>query len=434
MDLHAYQTKAVDWMTTNERGFLWLGMGDGKTVIAATATQRTGVPAVVVGTKRIIEDVWPAELQKWPHLSSLNYHSCTGPRRARERSLSKKPDILGVSYENLVWYLSQRDPTKRPLWIFDEISKMKAPGTLRSRMLRKVRPFERAYGLTATPTMEGHLGLWSQWKSIGGDDRLGRTVTEFRDLFTTPVFKGSFTDYKITPANALRIEKLIADHVFTIDPSERPYRSSAVIVDVPVHWQTVGARDHYQRMHKELIAELDSAAFVVASRGAAMNKCRQIATGFVYDEHRVAHDIDTEKFQAVAEAVEEVQGSQALVFYQFEYEKDVLLDLIPGSQPLIGNHYEAFNRGEISTLVLHPKSCSHGLNLQRAAYGFFCSLPQSGEEYAQSIGRIDRQGQEHTPVVKRFIRDGTVDQVVADLVDGKVKGDREVIQRIREVR
>lgn len=433
MNLHDYQERAVNWMTTNERGFLWLGMGDGKTVIAATAIQRTGVPVVVVGTKRIIEDVWPAELQKWPHLRSLSYRSCTGPRRARLRSLSEKPDILGVSYENLVWYLSERDPIKRPLWIFDEISKMKASDTLRSRMLRKAVPFERAFGLTATPTMEGHIGLWSQWKSIGGDNRLGRTITEFRELYTTPIFRGSYTEYKIFKPNALRIEKLIADSVFTISPEERPYRSGAMIMDVPVKWQTVGAREHYQRMHKELVAELDSTTFAVASRGVAMNKCRQIATGFIYDEHRVAHDIDTEKLQAVAEAVEEVEGSQALVFYQFEYERDVLMGLIPRASTLTAGAYEKFNRGEIPVLVLHPKSCSHGLNLQKASYGFFSSLPQSGEEYAQAIGRIDRQGQECTPVVKRFIREGTVDQVVADLVDGKVQGDREVIQRIKEV-
>ena len=431
MKLHDYQSEAVDWITSNERGFLWLKMGDGKTVIAATAIAKMGVPSVVVGTKRIIEDVWPNELSKWPHLRSLTYRSATASVMKRRAAVAAKPDILGVSYENLIAYLEMKDPIKRPFWIFDEITKMKSPSTRRFRMLQKAAAFERAFGLTATPTMEGHLGLWSQWKAIGGDDRLGRTISEFRNLFTLQFFRGSFTDYKIMPVHAERIEKLIAPHVFTIDDSRRPYHSQVVTIDVPISWESKTAAALYKRMEKDMVAELETSSFSVASKGVALNKCRQIATGFLYTPEGTVQ-FDTDKIDALVEAVEEIQGEQALVFYQFQHEREMLLEALPGAKPMDVNNYQLLNEVKIQTLVLHPRSCSHGLNLQRAGYAFFSTLPWSGEDYAQAVGRIDRQGQTGFPVVKRFIRSGTVDEDAADVVDGKITSQEQLIQRFRE--
>lgn len=431
-DLHDFQKEAVNWMSERDRGFLWLKMGDGKTATAATALQKYGAPAVVVGTKRIVEDVWPAELKKWDHLSSLHYRSVTGSRKQREDALFSRADVIGLSYENLVWYLGMRDPKERPFWIFDEISKMKSPGSLRSRMMRKVPRLPRAFGLTATPTMEGHLGLWSQWKSVGGDDRLGRTITEFRQLFTTQMFRGNYVEYKISKPQMLMIEKLLAPNIFTIADSRRPYRSRAVTIDVPVKWSTAEGREHYKRMEKDLIADLETLQFAAASRGVAANKCRQLATGFIYDRERNAHAVDFDKFDAVREAVEELQGAPCLVFYQFEYEREILLDVLPGASPLEGHNYEDFNAGKIPVLVLHPKSCSHGLNLQNAQYVFYSSVPWSGEEYEQGVGRADRQGQLGMPVVKRFLRENSIDEEIAASVDGKITNQRELIQRIRE--
>ena len=407
-------------------------MGDGKTVIAATAISSLGVPALVVGTKRIVEDVWPAELLKWEHLSSLSYSAASGPKKKREAAVASNPDILGVSYENLQWYLETCD-SPRPIVFFDEITKMKSHSTNRFKALKKYRGFERAYGLTATPSVEGHVGLWAQWRTVGGDDRLGRTVTEFRQLFTTPVFKGMFTDYIIPPGKARAIEKLLAPDVFTIPASERPYLGAPTVLDIPVGWSSKAARDLYLTMEREMVAVFENGdKMAAASRGVAKNKCRQIATGFMYGEDREVYRLDDEKIRAVVEAVEELQGEPCLVFYDFIEEKEQLLAALPGAKSLEGDNYREFNAGRIPVLVLHPKSCSHGLNLQNSQYAFFSSVPWSGEQYAQAVGRIDRQGQTRQPVVKRFLRAGTVDEEIAAIVDGKIKGDAEMVARIRE--
>lgn len=431
-DLHDYQQEAIEWMTNRQNGMLWLKMGDGKTVVAASAIISRAVPALVVGTKRIVENVWPEELKKWDHLTGLTYRSASGSKAKRISAIEARPDVLGVSYENLVWLIACGYHRRRPVVVFDEISKMKSHATKRFRAVMRAGKPDAAFGLTATPAVEGYGGLFSQWRSIGGDERLGRNITEFRKLFATPIFKGAFTDYYIPSAAQDRIRKLLSPEVFTIEDSRRPYRGSPTIIDVHIPWGSIGAQRKYAQMEKELIAVLATKTFAVASKGVAMNKCRQLATGFIYDEDKTAHPVDVEKLDAVAEAVEELQGDPVLVFYQFEYERDELLRRIPGAQTLEGHNYELFNEGKIPALVLHPQSCSHGLNLQGARYAFYSSLPQSGEQYIQSIGRVDRQGQERQPIIKRFLREGSVDGDIADLLAGKILSDEELVRRIQE--
>lgn len=440
-DLHPYQRRAVEWMSDRRGGFIWLGMGDGKTAIAATSVaieiasgslRSTGAHAVIVGTKRIVEETWPRELEKWDHLSSLSYRSATGTKGI-DRALSSHPDVIGVSYESLTKLL--RHDNLPSFWIFDEISKMKSHSTQRFRTWRRWlgrNPTTRVFGLTATPAAEGHIGLWSQWKTVGGDDRLGRTVSEFRQIFCRERYFGTFSTYYVPERQQELIERHLAPDVFTIPDEERPYTPQAQTIDVAVPWSATGSKARYRRLERELLYSIERETFAVANRGVAAQKCRQMASGFVYDEDRTGHTIDEAKLEAVKEAVEELQGDPVLVFYQWEYERDQLVAALPGAEPMRDGAVGRFNAGEIPVLVLHPASCSHGLNLQGGRYAFFVSLPQSGEQYIQAVGRLDRQGQKRTPIVKRFLRSETVDEDTAALLDGKLSNELEMVQRMKE--
>jgi len=433
-DLHDYQKRAVDWVTDPQRsnGFLWLGMGDGKTVIGATAIAALDRGALVVGTKRIVETTWPNELAKWRHLEHLSFAAAVGPKRHREKAVAKCPDVLGVSYENLKWLLESGGARGRTVILFDEITKMKSPSTRRFKTLKKAIAGSKTplkiFGMTATPTLEGHGSLWAQWKSIGGDDRIGRTITDFRNHFTQPIFKGNFTDYQVHPRHAKKIERYLQDDIFTIDDSDRPYQPNARIEDVIIPWGTTGARDVYTTAEKHMIIELGKRSFAAASAGVAMNKCRQLASGFVYDQEGEEHWTDDGKIDAVVEAVEELQGAPVLIFYQFKAERNALAAALPNVKVLGKDVTPDDLEGQI---LLHPRSASHGLNLQSCRYAFFVSVPLSGEEYVQAIGRIDRQGQTGQPVIKRFVRAGTIDEESIVIAEGKKLSDEEVVARVK---
>lgn len=430
-DLHDYQIDAIAAMLLNRELIVWAGLGGGKTAIALTAIQKLGLNAVVFSTKRIIEYVWPAEIEKWLHLKGLTYRACSGTQRQRLMAIEDRPHILGVSFDNLKWYAEQYDPTRRPIAVFDEISKMKATGTQRSKAWKKVRDrYEFIYGLTATPATESYLGLFGQYKAIVTEPILGRTLTQFRETYTTPIFKGMFTDYQVGPLQKRAIEAAIAPYTIIVkDDLKRP---EPTVIDVPIGWSPTGLA-HYRKMEKDFILELENHGMIQApSAGSARMKCRQMASGFVYQAD-LGIGLDRAKLDAIVEEFEALGGEPVLIAYQFKNERDEILKAIPGAEPLEGDAYQRFDRGEIPALVVHPKSCGHGLNLQGACrHVFWSSLPESLEDYLQTNGRIDRQGQKKQVVIKRFVREKSIDtDILVPQLAGKEINMVELIQRMR---
>ena len=431
--LHDYQVEAIEWMQEHEEGFLWLGLGDGKTVIALTAIAAMSGTALVVGTKRIIELTWPEEISKWEHLHTLSYASCAGTKKKREAAVASNPQILGVSYENLKWFYETYG-NDREILVLDESSKMKAHNTKRLRKhVQFVPSFKRRYGLSATPAAESYLGLWGQAAAVLKTRPIGRTITEFRNTFTTQHYKGMFTEYVISKRNKRDIERRLAPHVFLVDDSRRPPLAAPTVIDHHVPWATTGAAEHYRSMEKELLVELTDKPISAASKGIAYNKCRQIASGFVYDGEKTAHAIDEEKIDAIVEEYEALGGDPVLVFYQYLWEKAQLLARLEGSEELEGHNYQRWNEGKIRCLVLHPASCGHGLNLQGVCrHVFWASLPWSLEHYLQANGRVHRQGQTRQVVIKHFLRSGTIEEDVLLRLGGKLTGMEELLERMRE--
>lgn len=431
-DLHLYQVDAIERMKSMQEAAVWAGLGDGKTAIALTAIADLGWNALVFGTKKIVEYAWPAEIKKWGHLRGLSYRACIGGRTQREKAIADVPHILGVSYENLKWYFEQGDPLYRPLVVFDEISKMKDPSTQRFKAFKKYRDqYIHWYGLTATPATESYLGLFAQYKTIVNEPILGRTLTQFRETYTTPSFKGMFTDYKVGPLQKRAIEAAIAPYTIVVKGDLK--RSEPTLIDVPIPWSSTNDRLLYRQMEKKMILELEGQRTPIqaASKGVAFNKCRQLATGFIYDEQG-PHRTDQAKMDAIVEEYEALGGEPVLILYQFLWEKDELLERLDGAEPLEGDAYERFNRGEIKALVVHPNSCGHGLNLQgECRHVFWSSLPWSLEGYLQSNGRIDRQGQTKQVVIKRFLRQNSIDEDIVARLAGKVESMTELIERMR---
>lgn len=160
-------------------------------------------------------------------------------------------------------------------------------------------------------------------------------------------------------------------------------------------------------------------------------KTRQLATG-IYLLNEEARVTSSAKFEAIREAYEELGGEPVLVFYQFVAERQILLDMLPGAEELHTPLLDQFNKGKIPALVVHPRSAGYGLNLQGPCHHiFWSSLPTSGEEYIQANGRINRQGQDRQVVIKRFVRDRSIDGELVGLVEGKLSGMDQLINNMR---
>ena len=143
--------------------------------------------------------------------------------------------------------------------------------------------------------------------------------------------------------------------------------------------------------------------------------------GAVYDEQGGAQTVSTAKLDALCEIIESAQGKPVLVFYQYRHELPRLLERLKGAQALAGPaDVERWNRGDIPVLLAHPASAGHGLNLQQGGHIMvWYTLTWNLEHYQQAVGRLHRQGQRETVIVHHLVAQGTIDERIMRVLDGK---------------
>ena len=95
---HDYQTRAIKRIKQQTHCGLLLSMGLGKTVITLTAIQDlindfAISKVLVIAPKRVAEDTWSREHQKWDHLKDLRISKVLGDAKQRTAALRADADI-----------------------------------------------------------------------------------------------------------------------------------------------------------------------------------------------------------------------------------------------------------------------------------------------------------------------------------------------------
>ena len=156
---YPHQAAGIKWIIDHPACALLWGMGTGKTVTTLTALDAIlndrlePGPALVIAPKRVAENTWSKESQKWEHLRHLRVSKVIGSQPERMRALSTPADLYVINRENVVWLvelLGSRWPFR--VVVIDELSSFKSAGAKRWRALRRVRGrIDRLIGLTGTP-------------------------------------------------------------------------------------------------------------------------------------------------------------------------------------------------------------------------------------------------------------------------------------------
>ena len=106
---HDYQTFATNFVLEHPYCGLILDMGLGKSVITLTALwdllldSFDACRVLVVAPKRVAEDTWPREIQKWEHLHGLTFSLVLGSEKERRAALSRQAMIYIINRENVSW-------------------------------------------------------------------------------------------------------------------------------------------------------------------------------------------------------------------------------------------------------------------------------------------------------------------------------------------
>jgi hypothetical protein len=131
--LRDYQLTGIGRMIANAHvgQAALLKPGLGKTVIAQTAVTRLRPKrTLVAGPAQVVESkVWSQEAMEWEHLCGLRIVELTGTPDQRAVKLMLDADIFVVSYDNLIWLTDEVERDFFDAAVYDELSKMKHPGT-----------------------------------------------------------------------------------------------------------------------------------------------------------------------------------------------------------------------------------------------------------------------------------------------------------------
>lgn len=440
-----YQAYAIDKIIDNKRFGLFLDMGLGKTVSTLTAIEQLKYDyldvdkVLVIAPKRVAEDTWAQEVDKWTHLTHLDVSLVLGTPKQREQALERNADIYVTNKENTKW-ICERFKKDWPfdMVVIDELSTFKNSDSQRFKILKKKWPlFDRFVGLTGTPAPKNIMDLWAQIYLIDGGERLGKFKTHFRQRYFYPTHKVAehTFNWELKDGAKDEIYKMISD--VTVSMESKDYLKMPERVDTVKEAKlSKKERALYDELEQNMVIEndIDDDKDIVALNSASLsNKLLQMSNGAVYaDDGSITH-IHDKKLELLDEIVEESQGQPILVMYNYKHDKERLLERYDFAETLDSDDYmERWNNGEIQMLITHPASAGHGLNLQ---YGgsimVWFGLTWNLEYYEQANARLYRQGQKKTTVIHHLLTENSIDQKVYESLKNKKLGQTELMNAVK---
>lgn len=450
-NLHDYQVRGVNHIIDNEYCALFLDMGLGKTVTTLTAIKELLdnciiSNALVIAPKKVTQVTWSDEIKNWEHLQGLTISVIDGTAKQRREAMAAKADIYAVSRDNIVWLVLEHGGVKLPydMVVIDELSSFKNHASKRFRAMRKVRKFiPRVVGLTGTPAPNGLIDLFAQMYLIDGGQRLGKTVTAYRDRFFRPGKRNGDIVYTYelkAPQNETeqQISDLISD--ITISMTAEDYLKmpdKIMLYDYVDLAPKVLAM--YRDFEKEQILELINSdePISAASAAALSNKLQQFANGAIYDAEQNVKDLHDEKLDKLEELVEAANGEPVLIAYSYKHDLERIMQKLKAYKPVKlerPEHIADWNAGKIPVLVTHPASAGHGLNLQKGGHNIvWFGNTWSLELYQQFNSRLYRQGQGKPVTIHHIVTRGTIDEKIIKSLDGKRETQDGLMESIKEL-
>ena len=444
---HDYQKYATEFIESHPIAAVILQMGLGKTVCTLTAIEHLMYDTfevskvLIVAPLRVAKVTWSDEIDKWDHLSHLTYSVAVGSEKERLSALKKKADLYMINRENLQWLIEKSGlPFDYDMVVLDELSSFKSWQSKRFRAFMKVRPkVQRVVGLTGTPSSNGLMDLFAEFKCLDMGERLGRFITQYRNAFFIPDrMNGQVVySYKLRPFAEEEIYRRIGDITISMKALDHLKMPELIENRYPVYMDD-GEKQQYESMKKDLILPyLENETITAANAAALSGKLCQMANGAVYsDEGSVAH-IHDRKLDALEDIIEAAQGP-ILLCYWFKHDLERItkkLDELKVEYVRISSDgsIRMWNEGKFQVGLIHPASAGHGLNLQAGGnHIVWFGLTWSLELLEQTNARLWRQGQRaETVVVQYLVTAGTIDERILDAISKKEKDQNALIDAVK---
>jgi len=438
---YEYQQYATRFIEQNEVAAIFLECGLGKSVITLTAIKNLidkgeVRKVLVIAPLRVGKSTWPDEIEKWEHLQGLTYAVAIGTLAERLKALKQNVDITIINRENVEWLIAKSGVAfDFDMVVIDELSSFKSYKAKRFKYLLKVRPqVERIVGLTGTPSSNGLMDLWAEFRLLDLGERLGRYITRYREGYFTPDKRNAqvIFSYKPLPGAEDKIYQKISDITISMRAKDYLKMPELVMNTVKVKMGEK-AKEIYDQLKDDMIIEYKDNEIDASNAAALSNKLLQMANGAIYGEEKKVLAIHDEKLNALEDLIESANGKPVLVAYWFKHDLERIKTRFPFVREIKTTaDIKAWNNGEILVGLIHPASAGHGLNLQQGGSTLiWFGLTWSLELYQQTVARLFRQGQKNTVVVHHILTDGTIDGQVMRALSAKEKTQNALIDAVK---
>ena len=439
---HDYQAYATDFILQNPVAAVFLDMGLGKSVITLTAIKDLCLDSfqvrkvLVIAPLRVARDTWPSEIEKWDHLKDLKYAVAVGTEMERKTALMQKANVYIINRENVQWLVEESGlPFDYDLVVIDELSSFKSFQAKRFRSLLKVRPtVKRMVGLTGTPSSNGLMDLWAQFRLLDLGKRLGRFITHYRNQYFTPDKRNGQVvfSYKPLPGAEEAIYSAISDITISMKAVDHLNMPECVMNEVKVALSEK-ERKTYNTMKADLVVSLQGEEIDAGTAAALAGKLSQMANGAVYGEDKKYIEFHNRKLDALEDLIEAANGKPVLVAYWFKHDLERIKKRFDVREISTSKDIQDWNKGKIPVAVIHPASAGHGLNLQAGGSTMiWFGLTWSLELYMQANARLWRQGQQaDTVVIHHIIAAGTIDERIMAALRNKDKTQSALIEAVK---
>lgn len=424
---HDYQQYAIDFIFNNPIAAILLDMGMGKTSITLMAIRHLmyetfEVSKVLVICPLRVTRTWRDEIEKWEQLKSLTYSVVTGTAAQRKKALKADADIYIINRENVPWLINTSGvPFDFDMVVLDELSSWKNHQTARHKAIMKVRPqIKRIVGLTGTPSSNGLMDLFAEFKVLDMGQRLGRFIGQYRlNYFKPDRMNGPIVySYKLLPGAEEKIYGQISDITISMKAVDHLDMPELISSEYCVYLDEE-ERKKYEGLKKDLILSAPEHEVTSANAAALSNKLSQMANGAVYADDGDTVHIHDRKIEALEDIITSAYGQPVLVAYWYKHD----LKRIKAKLEEMGVSYEEistpdsitrWNEGKLEVGLIHPASAGHGLNLQEGGnHLVWFGLTWSLELYQQTNARLWRQGQQSgTVIIQHIICRDTIDERV----------------------
>lgn len=448
LTLHNYQIVAKDFIIGHPYSAVILDMGMGKTATTLSAVNelmfdRFEVTKVlVIAPLRVANTVWSDEIEQWAELRHLRYSKIVGTSKQRKVALQKDADIYIVNRENLPWLVEQCSPYfKWDMVVIDELSSFKSWQSKRFKAFMAMRPYmKRIVGLTGTPSSNGLMDLFAEFKVIDGGERLGRFIGEFRSRYFEEGRRNGNIVYEYIPMDyaECQIQDKISD--ITISMKALDYLDMPELISTKkLVRMTEKEKEKYIQFKKEyVLSEFDGLEVTAANAASLTNKLVQLSNGAVYSDDHSVVALHEQKLDALEDILESANGEPVLVAYWFKHDLARImgrLEKLKVKSRVLKTEEDIreWNKGNVPVGLLHPARAGHGLNLQKGGHHLvWFGLTWSLELYQQTNARIWRQGQEsETVVIQHIVTEGTIDEAILKALENKDAQQERLIEAVK---